>query len=185
MRLGSDVRPGGRTVSRSTRQRRPAPLRFEPLEGRVVLSVAATSAVFQPTFVRVAADLGAAGGISPAVSASEITPSVMRSAYGVTKALFGTVVGDGTGETIAIVNAYNQPNIQSDLAAFDSKYGLPAPPSFKQFNQTGGPASRRRTRPAAGAWRPRWTSSGRTRSRRGRTSTWSRPMTRAITSTRP
>jgi hypothetical protein len=42
----------------------------------------------------------------------------------------GTVTGNGAGQTIAIVDAYNDPNIASDLAKFDSQYGLPAPPSF-------------------------------------------------------
>jgi hypothetical protein len=32
----------------------------------------------------------------------------------------------GTGETIAIVDAYDAPQIASDLAAFDGQYGLPA-----------------------------------------------------------
>ncbi len=46
--------------------------------------------------------------------------------------------GDGTGQTIAIIDAYNQPNITADLQTFDSMYGLAAPPSFKVVNQTGG-----------------------------------------------
>ena len=33
--------------------------------------------------------------------------------------------GDGTGETIALIEMYNDPNIQSDLNTFDAKYGLP------------------------------------------------------------
>ena len=51
--------------------------------------------------------------------------------------MFGSVAGDGTGQTIAIVDAYNQPSIASDLASFDSYYGLPAPPSFTVVNQNG------------------------------------------------
>ena len=43
-----------------------------------------------------------------------------------------------TGQTIAIVDAYNAPKVQSDLAAFDKKFGLAAPPSFKVINQAGG-----------------------------------------------
>src|SRR5262249_17869548 len=35
------------------------------------------------------------------------------------------LVGDGSGQTIAIVDAYHSPNIQSDLKAFSQKYGLP------------------------------------------------------------
>jgi hypothetical protein len=50
----------------------------------------------------------------------------------------GTVKGDGTGQTIAIIDAYNQPNITSDLANFDTTYGLQAPPSFKVVGENGG-----------------------------------------------
>ncbi|MEY2433129.1 MAG: hypothetical protein QOC92_2854 [Acidimicrobiaceae bacterium] len=45
--------------------------------------------------------------------------------------------GNGSGQTIAIVDAYDHPNIASDLAVFDAKFGLPAPPSFKKVTQTG------------------------------------------------
>ena len=31
---------------------------------------------------------------------------------------------------IAIVNAFNDPNIVGDLGVFDTAFGLPAPPSF-------------------------------------------------------
>jgi subtilase family serine protease len=49
------------------------------------------------------------------------------------------------GTTIAIVDAYDDPNIASDLAAYDSQYGLPplgsypvASPWFRKVNQAGG-----------------------------------------------
>jgi protocatechuate 3,4-dioxygenase beta subunit len=48
------------------------------------------------------------------------------------------VAADGTGETIAIVDAFNDPNIKTDLATFDTAFGLTAPPSFQVLNQTGG-----------------------------------------------
>src|SRR5882672_4059973 len=68
------------------------------------------------------------------------TPAQIRTAYGIDAipAFGGTIVADGTGQTIAIVDAYNHPNIQADLAAFDARYGLPAPPSFRVVNQAGG-----------------------------------------------
>jgi subtilase family serine protease len=61
------------------------------------------------------------------------TPSQIRHAYGVDQAGL-----DGTGQTIAIVDAYDHPDIASNLATFDSTYGLPAPPSFRKVNQNGG-----------------------------------------------
>ena len=38
---------------------------------------------------------------------------------------FNGVAGDGTGQTIAIVDAYDDPNIQADLNTFDTQFGLP------------------------------------------------------------
>lgn len=38
---------------------------------------------------------------------------------------------NGAGETIAIIDSYGSPTIQSDLATFDTQFGLPAPPSFQ------------------------------------------------------
>ncbi len=77
-----------------------------------------------------------AGSASP----GGYSPTRMREAYGFDQVLFdgGTIVGDGTGQTIAIVNAYHTPNAASDLAAFDAYFGLTAPPSFTQVDQSGG-----------------------------------------------
>jgi hypothetical protein len=68
------------------------------------------------------------------------TPAQIRHAYGFDQVSFegGTIVGDGTGQTIAIINAYHNPNVAADLAAFNTYFGLPAPPSFVQVDQNGG-----------------------------------------------
>ena len=50
---------------------------------------------------------------------------------------FGSVSGTGAGQTIAIIDSYFDPNISSDLAKFDSQYGLSAPPSFTQYVENG------------------------------------------------
>ena len=62
---------------------------------------------------------------------------MMRHFYGVDDINFAGVTGDGRNQTIAIVDAYDDPNALSDLQHFDSFYGLAAPPSFQQFNQSG------------------------------------------------
>src|SRR5260370_32041703 len=49
-------------------------------------------------------------------------PSQILHAYG-----FDKLPYDGTGQTIAIVDAYDNPNVASDLTTFDSLYGLPDP----------------------------------------------------------
>lgn len=52
------------------------------------------------------------------------SPNDIKKAYGYPSSL------NGSGQTIMIVDAYGSPTVQSDLATFDSQYGLPAPPSF-------------------------------------------------------
>ncbi|HZU38635.1 MAG TPA: S53 family peptidase [Gemmataceae bacterium] len=47
------------------------------------------------------------------------------------------VTGDGTGQTIAIVDAGDSPTVAMDLASFDAKFHLPAPPSFQKVNWAG------------------------------------------------
>ena len=51
-------------------------------------------------------------------------PAEMRNAYDVPSSL------TGAGQTIVIVDAYGDPTIEQDLAAFDGLFGLPEPPSF-------------------------------------------------------
>jgi subtilase family serine protease len=72
---------------------------------------------------------------------SGLTPAQVTAAYGLNDITFtsktGTVVpGNGSGETIALIEMYNDPNIQSDLATFDAKYGLPTP-SLTVVDQAG------------------------------------------------
>ncbi len=66
------------------------------------------------------------------------TPAKMRHAYGVDNIQFGSVTGDGTGQTIAIIDVYDYPTAASDLHSFDQQFGLADPPSFTKVNETGG-----------------------------------------------
>jgi subtilase family serine protease len=43
----------------------------------------------------------------------------------------------GAGETIALIDSFGSPTVQSDLATFDSTFGLPAPPSFQIIQPEG------------------------------------------------
>lgn len=63
---------------------------------------------------------------------SGLTPAQVRHAYGFDQVTFqnGTIKGDGTGQTIAIIDAFDDPSIVTDLSVFDQQFGLPAPPSF-------------------------------------------------------
>ena len=50
-----------------------------------------------------------------------MTPSQIRNAYGI-----NNLAANGTGKTVAIVDAYGSPTISTDLAAFCKQYNLPA-----------------------------------------------------------
>jgi hypothetical protein len=74
-------------------------------------------------------------------------PQQIAAAYGFNAVAFGGIAGDGAGQTIAIVDAYDDPALvdssdpgfaSSDLAQFDRQYGLPDPPSFVKLNESGG-----------------------------------------------
>jgi len=60
---------------------------------------------------------GARGGSSTIGPAGGLTPGDLGTAYGVTTT-------GGTGQTVAVVDAYNDPDINTDLQTFDSQYGL-------------------------------------------------------------
>ncbi len=61
---------------------------------------------------------------------SGYTPSQVEAAYGLgsmhyTTAGGASIVGDGTGQTIAIIELYHDPTIQASLDGFDARYNLP------------------------------------------------------------
>src|SRR5262249_43106310 len=53
----------------------------------------------------------------------------IRHAYGFDQIMFGSVKGDGAGQTIGIVDAFDDPNVFQDLDVFDNAFGLPGPAS--------------------------------------------------------
>jgi hypothetical protein len=82
------------------------------------------------------------GGIHPMAASSTpdaipsgygYGPSQLQSAYNLTSAS----ASDGSGETVALVDAYDDPTAASDLAAYRSAAGLPTVPSFEKVNQEG------------------------------------------------
>jgi subtilase family serine protease len=75
-------------------------------------------------------------------------PSQLQSAYNLTSAS----ASDGSGRTIALVDAYNDPTAASDLAAYRSAAGLPAVPSFEQVNQNGATSPLPATAPTDDDW---------------------------------
>ena len=73
------------------------------------------------------------GGYQPANATPPFTPAQIQQAYGIGLIQAGSIAGDGSGQTIAIVDAYHYPNALATLNTFSSTCGLP------QFNATGGP----------------------------------------------
>jgi hypothetical protein len=111
-------------------------LRVEELEPRLLLTAVADHVLYhlpgrsRPLTNSTPAGLG-------------FTPAQLRHAYG-----FDNILqGDGSGQTIALIDAYDDPRfvsstdpnfLQSDLHRFDVAFGLPDPPSFTKVDQQGG-----------------------------------------------
>jgi subtilase family serine protease len=107
---------------------------LETLESRTLMSTT-TSATDQILH----SDLVYAASSSASAAIQGYTPAQIRTAYGFNSVNLsgGAVTADGSGQTIAIVDAYNDPNISADLKVFDSEFGIAAPPSFKVVSQNG------------------------------------------------
>jgi subtilase family serine protease len=77
--------------------------------------------------------------VVPAATASHdgLGPADLRKAY----SLASAAVTRGTGQTVALVDAYDDPTIESDLNAYRAYYGIPACTTangcFKKVNQDG------------------------------------------------
>ena len=103
---------------------------FEQLESRQLLSAAGlNSIVVQPQLVKV----------TDVPSLGAYTPAQIAHAYGFDRlgSFRPGVPANGSGQTIALVDAYDDPNIAGDLQVFDAAFGLPAPPSFRTAYSAG------------------------------------------------
>ncbi len=124
------TRRSARPVSRPRPHRR-RPL-LEQLESRDLPS--AVTAVATPDYV-----LLSKATASPHVSpgSNGYSPTQIETAYAINQISFNGVKGDGTGTTIAIIDAYDDPTLAADLTAFDAAYDLPAATLTKE-NENGG-----------------------------------------------
>ncbi len=77
-------------------------------------------------------------------------PSQFQAAYGLTAAS----AADGSGTTVAVVDAYNDPTAASDLATYRSAAGLPALTAgqFTVYNQNGQTSPLPATAPTSDDW---------------------------------
>ena len=64
-----------------------------------------------------------------------LTPAQLRTAYNLGPLLRRGI--DGRGQTIVIVDSFGSPTIARDLAVFDQRFGLPAPPSLRVIQPAG------------------------------------------------
>ncbi|MFG6456595.1 S53 family peptidase [Roseateles sp. BYS96W] len=71
-----------------------------------------------------AASNGEAMPLAATTTVTTYTPAQIRAAYGL-PALSASAAQLGAGQTIYIVNAKHDPNVAAELAAFNSKFGLP------------------------------------------------------------
>jgi subtilase family serine protease len=75
------------------------------------------------------AQMAADGGAAPLAASTAIatyTPAQIRAAYGLPAITAATSSQLGAGQTIYIIDAQHDPNAAAELAAFNSKFGLPA-----------------------------------------------------------
>ena len=168
----SRLRPTYREKIAAIRAPRHTRLRIEPLEERTLLNVgaggdgatsseltyhhvvynAATGApyVAPPSSFIGPLDIAPLGYSSPV----GLTPQQVRGAYGVNSIMLGSITGDGSGQTVAIVDAYDNPKFVSstdatfldsdlhkfDVQFFDGQFGMPGHPTFTKLDQNGGTA---------------------------------------------
>lgn len=113
-----------RTARKSSAGRAQQVVLIEPVEGRVLMSASGLAA--SHLIARSAAHIH----IKPQLTVQAASNSTRYGGYGLTPAIirtayeFSTTGNEGAGQTIAIVDAYDDPNIAKDLANFDQNFGI-------------------------------------------------------------
>jgi hypothetical protein len=101
--------------------------KIEQLETRVLLSASST----------VQLSLVTTPALDTSGSPNGLSPAMIEQAYNLANLNFdvggNTVSANGAGETIAIVDAYGDPDISSDLQTFDANFGLTNDNASGQF----------------------------------------------------
>jgi subtilase family serine protease len=146
--LRSNLRPTGRRTAISL-----AAAAVLGVSGTAMAATATAAGAGGPAWTSVCAapDAGMAAcdalhvnNVAEHVKALGITPNATPSGFGPADLLsaYNLPANGGAGQTVAIVDAYNDPNAASDMATYRAQYGLPActvaSGCFKQVNQTGG-----------------------------------------------
>jgi hypothetical protein len=136
---------------------RPGQFRLEELEVRNLMSTTLISP-FQNILAK-PSGLNASPLSVTSPNTAPLPPNSIRIGYGLNQVQFlsggNFIKGDGAGQTIAIVDAFNDPNVVSDLLTFDATFGLPDPPNIKILNENGGTTLPTTTSPISahnGSW---------------------------------
>ena len=120
-------------MARPSQRAQPAddcPVLLEGLESRRLLSATAVAAPLAALVMSSASSSDVVSGYSP---------DQVSQAYGFHHiSASASPQAAGSGQTIAIVNAFDDPAIASDLHQFDQRFNLPDPPSLAKVNQSGG-----------------------------------------------
>ncbi len=111
---------------------------------------AACQAVVVPPAAQLASLAPAASPATGGIDGSGLTPAELQSAYKLPSSTAGS------GETVALVDAYDDPTAEADLATYRSAYGLPACTGasgcFRKVSQTGGTNYPGEPTPEDGDW---------------------------------
>src|SRR4051812_30293340 len=86
---------------------------YTPASDRRFAAVGDTARAYTQYQVLAAKKPGSAAPLAGSGSPQGTSPSQIRKAYGVDNIFFGAITGDGTGQTIAIVDAYDDPSFVS------------------------------------------------------------------------
>ncbi len=102
-------------------------------------SLTSGSDIATPDFI----NLGPVSPATASATSAPYDPAQIIDAYGVNDISFNGVVGNGAGQTIAIIDAFNDPDIISDANTFSAQFGLQqfngaGDPTLKVLNENGG-----------------------------------------------
>ena len=151
-----------------------------------ILSVRSTRALVHPRLLKPASPFrlrrarargshAASAAIAAATAPQPGTPAYLQQAYD----LAYLSQAQGAGTTVAVVDAFDDPNAEADLATYRSEFGLPACTTangcFTKVDQNGGTNYPSTVEPPAGRSRSRSISTPFPRSARTATSRSSRP----------
>ena len=96
----------------------------KPIIGSELLTIQATHHFKNPQGFKIVPEADSAAPSAVVTVPTGFSPQQMRAAYGINKLPTNIT---GAGQTIAIIDAYNNPNVKADFAYYDNYYGIGNP----------------------------------------------------------